>query len=331
MREDIVQPVCASLQGLSLVVRAPDVYRNNISQIQQEGMVDETILSLLYCCHCPPPRQGRIPITPSSLREVLVVFALADANHHLGRTNPNTLEAGSYSKTVNVAYAQVIMRWKEVLQIRSSKFEAVVDHAVFRKTWTDLADGMLGGILRAAERMNEQAILAALPNHISAIPSHRASVVEAMLDGLYQANAGSQLSIETLVGQLESPSKDIRLRALLELTARGQQAKEAQEAIYHLIMADPSAEIRNKAHEAIRAICPDIDSLMAQLIDGLRNPASRQMCSAMLTGHGRLAIPYLLPLLNSRDIDFQRTIKSILSSIENDPLARLISLPPSEP
>jgi hypothetical protein len=154
-------------------------------------LVDEALMALLWSCTCPAFDPG-LKLTREvviHLPEVWGGFVLADVNHRLNRSTPATLDQTGYSEDPAEAHRQVLLRWKEILNVADPDFADRVNAAGFAEAWDWLAQMFTADTLDGMAAIPDRMLFSQARRVAGAIPPHRAALVEQLIDRVSAAPA----------------------------------------------------------------------------------------------------------------------------------------------
>ena len=147
-------------------------------------LADEALMALLWSCTCPAFDPAlRLPReVVTHLPEVWGTFVLGDVNHRLNRSTPATLDRTGYSEDPAEAHRQVLSRWSEILGVADPEFAAQLDAGGFAEAWDWLAEMFIADTLDGMAVVSDKMLFLQARRISSAIPPHRAILVERFIE-----------------------------------------------------------------------------------------------------------------------------------------------------
>jgi hypothetical protein len=188
VKQELVSPLQSFLKESGIVATTGSI---SLTPELTAQLVEEALLGLLRCCSCPAADPGgRLTSTMvQGLPEMWGTFVLADINHRLNRSSPNVLEETHYSKDPDEARTQVLIRWMEILGVKSPSFVPQVNANGFAAAWSGSVESFVSGMLKGTSRVPEEVLLARARRDAAAIPAHRAALIEYIIGRLRTAPA----------------------------------------------------------------------------------------------------------------------------------------------
>ena len=146
-------------------------------------LLDEALTALLWACTCPAFDPGlKLPRdVVIHLPEVWGSFVLADVNHRLNRSGPDTLDKTGYSEDPAEAHRQVLDRWKEILNAQDPEFADRVNAAGFAEAWDWLAQMFTADTLDGMAAIPDRMLFRQARRLAGATPPHLVELVEQLI------------------------------------------------------------------------------------------------------------------------------------------------------
>ena len=191
-----------------------------ISQEIKELLIDEALIALLKSCNVPESDPtGKLPNQiVQNLAEMWGVFALADSNHRLKRTKPDTLKGSSYSSDPDEARMQVLVKWAEILGITQSNFVMDVNRQWFLEEWKSMSAAMLAGMLAGFGRTPDEIVFKKARSEAASVPEHRLAATRYMIQTL--AKVSSHPPIRVSPKRKGAHGDPVRAREILDRAAK---------------------------------------------------------------------------------------------------------------
>lgn len=195
INENLVAPL-----DQNITVQLP----NGISPETRDRLIDEALVGLLKSCKVPQSDPaGNLPDQfVQNVTEVWGMFALADCNHRLRRTQPETLKGSPYSSDPDEARTQVLVKWAEILGLTQSDFVMNANRHWFLEQWSGMTAAMIAGFLKGFGRTPDEIVLKKARSEAASIPEHRLAKARYMVERLATAPLSSPQ------GRSESADRD---------------------------------------------------------------------------------------------------------------------------
>jgi hypothetical protein len=149
------------------------VSQGSVNSDIPESLIDEAAIGLMKSLDIPESDpNGKISYhTLSFLPQIWGCFALADKNHRLKCSGPESLEGTPYSKDTDEARTQVLVEWSKILHPKQPNFVLEANQQWFHHAWASLSAAYLNGTLRGFGRIPD--VLKRARSVSQQIPSHR--------------------------------------------------------------------------------------------------------------------------------------------------------------
>ena len=191
LRQQVEKKLVGPLEPYLREHRDPSKADIGLASAVRAELVDEALTALLWSCTCPafdPALKLPRELVPH-LPEVWGGFVLADVKHRLNRSMPATLDKTGYSEDPAEAHQQVLNRWSEILGITDPEFAARIDAAGFTEAWDWLAQMFIADTLDGMAAIPDRMLFAQGRRIAATLPSHRASLVEQLVERVAAAPA----------------------------------------------------------------------------------------------------------------------------------------------
>lgn len=174
---------------------APLARSNALSGDTRESLIDEALVGFLKSCKVPQSdHTGTIPDRIlQGVAEVWGLFALADCNHRLNRSLPDTLEGSPYSEDPDEARTQVLVKWADILGITRSDFVMNANMGWFLEQWTSMTTSMIAGFLTGFGRVPVKTALKKARSEAVSLPAYQISKARYMIQTVAKASLPATL------------------------------------------------------------------------------------------------------------------------------------------
>lgn len=136
-----------------------------------------------------------------------------------------------------------------------------------------------------------------------------------------KANADAFIdAIEVIVNGANGLSEFISNNSENEPKTSQSNITDTWKTLLDVAISDPDLSVRQKALEGVRELWPEgpkaLDDLLFKMIEGLRDPESRNVSMVALTSMGELSIPMLKVYLKDPDPEMRKYITQVIIEIE---------------
>jgi len=183
---------------------------NALSGDTRESLIDEALVGFLKSCKVPQSdHTGTIPDRIlQGVAEVWGLFALADCNHRLNTSLPDTLEGSPYSADPDEARTQVLVKWAEILGTTQADFVMNTNREWFLEQWTGMTTTMIGGFLTGFGRVPAEIALKKAKSEAACLPPYQVARARYMIQSVAKTSFSQSTTRQRIVpgGSQSSPT-----------------------------------------------------------------------------------------------------------------------------
>jgi hypothetical protein len=219
------------------------------SSVTKEKLIDEALVAFLKSCRVPQSDlAGNIPDQiVRNVTEVWGTFALADCNHRLNRSNPETLAGSAYSADPDEARTQVLVRWAEILEITQPDFVMNANRHWFLEQWTSMITAMIAGSLTGFGRVPVEIALKRAKSEAASLPSYQLAKARYMIQGVAKISLSLRTTGQRIVPGVSqsSPTAAHSLHKMSSPTAPKASLDQAARQLSYPLLRISAPEVIN--------------------------------------------------------------------------------------